>query len=141
VETLPSPHDCADGSIFVISSGGKRLGILTDLGHVFTELYPLMASLDAVFLESNYDDGMLQRGPYPLSLKRRISGPRGHLSNRESAELLQAGESLQWACLAHLSQNNNTPHKALQAHRDVLGHGLALTIASRLTASALLKIS
>jgi phosphoribosyl 1,2-cyclic phosphodiesterase len=82
VRTIPTPHDAVDGVAFVVSSGGEKLGILTDLGHPFEELLPVIASLDAVFIESNFDPAMLESGPYPAFLKRRISGPRGHLSNK-----------------------------------------------------------
>ena len=131
VQTIPTPHDAEDGAAFVVSSRGKRLGILTDLGHSFQELVPVLASLDAVFIESNYDSGMLTSGPYPLSLKRRIKGPKGHLSNREAAELLQAGLRLQWACLAHLSEKNNHPSVAFRTHREIVGTKLDVYTASR----------
>jgi phosphoribosyl 1,2-cyclic phosphodiesterase len=131
VQTIPTPHDAEDGAAFVVSSRGKRLGILTDLGHSFKELFPLVSSLDAVFIESNYDSEMLRKGPYPLSLKRRIKGPKGHLSNKEAAELLQSGRKLQWACLAHLSEKNNHPSIAFQTHRQIVGRKLALYTASR----------
>jgi len=140
VLTIPSPHDAADGVTFVISSREKHLGILTDLGHVFKELYSVMGYLDAVFLESNYDPEMLAHGPYPSFLKRRIAGPHGHISNAESAELLQAGSRLKWACLAHLSHNNNDPRTALRTHREILGENLPLYTASRFAATGILKV-
>jgi phosphoribosyl 1,2-cyclic phosphodiesterase len=140
VETIPTPHDGADGSAFVIVSGGKRLGILTDLGHVFEELFPVMASLDAVFLESNYDPVMLTKGSYPAFLKKRIQGPEGHISNIEAAELLQAGSRLKWACLAHLSKNNNHPAIALDTHRKILSSDLTLYAASRHSCSDVLTL-
>jgi len=119
VETIPTPHDAVDGVAFVVDSGRHRIGVLTDLGHVFDELGPAVESLDGVLLESNYDPEMLETGDYPLSLQRRIRGPSGHLSNLESAHVLRSHgrKRLQWACLAHLSQNNNTPRIALDTHR------------------------
>ena len=121
VETIPTAHDAADGVGFVVSAGRKRLGILTDLGHVFDGLDAVIGSLDAVFIESNHDIEMLENGPYPRFLKERIRGPEGHISNRESAELLRASDRgrLKWACLSHLSQNNNTPDLALRTHREI----------------------
>ncbi|HYA26845.1 MAG TPA: MBL fold metallo-hydrolase, partial [Thermodesulfovibrionales bacterium] len=88
VHTIPTAHDGVEGAAFVISSGEKRLGILTDLGHAFNGLGEVVASLNGVFIESNYDPEMLEQGSYPPSLKRRIKGPRGHLSNIDAAELL-----------------------------------------------------
>lgn len=133
VEAISTPHDASDGAVFVVSSGRKRLGIMTDLGHVFDGLPELLDSLDAVFLESNYDPDMLECGPYPAFLKKRIKGPEGHLSNIEAAELLKAisGNRLKWACLSHLSEQNNNAAVALQTHRDILPQDLTLYIASR----------
>lgn len=133
VETMRTPHDAEDGVVFVICAEGKRLGILTDLGHVFAGLPELIGSLDAVFLESNYDPEMLERGPYPAFLKARIRGPRGHISNMESAELLHgsASRALQWACLAHLSEQNNRPDLALHTHQRIVGDRFPLHAASR----------
>ena len=118
VRTIPTAHDAVGGAAFVVEADGKRLGILTDLGHVFAALADVVHSLDAVFLESNYDAAMLEAGPYPAWLKARIRGPGGHLSNVEAAELLRccAGRRLRWACLAHLSEQNNHPETALATH-------------------------
>jgi phosphoribosyl 1,2-cyclic phosphodiesterase len=140
VKTIPCPHDGVDGSIFVVLSGGKRLGIWTDLGHVFEELYSVVPSLDAVFIESNYDPCMLVNGMYPSFLKQRIQGPQGHISNMEAAELLLAGSRLRWACLAHISNNNNTPQTALKTHRDIVGEDLTLYTASRYTPTGILTV-
>ncbi len=142
VETIPTPHDGADGVAFVVDDGRHRLGILTDLGHVFSGLDAVIGSLDAVFLESNYDRKMLAEGPYPEFLQDRIRGPGGHLSNVEAAELLLAagGKRLKWVCLAHLSEENNNPRVALRAHRKVLGKKLPLHVATRYEATRVLEV-
>jgi phosphoribosyl 1,2-cyclic phosphodiesterase len=141
VTTLKTPHEGVDGVDFVITSRGKRLGILTDLGHAFPGLPETLATLDAVFLESNYDEEMLARGPYPPALKARIRGPGGHLSNEEAAALMAtSGNNLRWACLAHLSEQNNTPEKALATHRRLLGESIALSVASRYSVGRPLKV-
>jgi len=141
VHTIPTPHDGAEGSAFVVSSGQKRLGILTDLGYTFEGLDRLVASLDAVFIESNYDPEMLDCGPYPTFLKRRIKGPGGHLSNVEAAELLRtAGGRLQWACLAHLSGKNNRPDVAMRTHRSIVTSNLRLYHADRHSATGTLVV-
>jgi phosphoribosyl 1,2-cyclic phosphodiesterase len=141
VETIPTPHDGADGVAFVVGDGRRRLGILTDLGHVFDGLPDVVESLDAVLIESNHDVDMLTYGPYPAFLKRRIRGPGGHLSNVESAELLAAaGKRLRWACLAHLSEQNNDPDLAVLTHREVLGNGLVLHVAGRYRATDVLEV-
>lgn len=143
VHAIPTPHDGADGSAFIVEAGMKRLGIMTDLGHVFKDLISLVSSLDAVFIESNYDPDMLAVGPYPAYLKQRIKGPRGHLSNPEAAELLlRASEAkrLKWACLSHLSEQNNHPEVALKTHRSVLSECITLYTADRYRVSDVLRV-
>ena len=141
IETIPTPHDGVDGVAVVIDDGRKRLGVLTDLGHVFADLPAVLGSLDAVLLESNYDPRMLAEGDYPPFLRKRIAGPGGHLSNVEAAELLaRVNGRLAWACLAHLSQENNRPELALRTHRKILGRPLPLYVASRHEALGVLEV-
>ncbi len=142
VETIRTPHDAEDGVVFVVDDGKHRLGIMTDLGHVFTGLSDVVASLDAVLLESNYAPDMLANCSRPEWLKKRIAGPEGHISNFEAAELLNAAASprMQWACLGHLSEENNTPTLALDTHRTILGDRLRLSVASRYAVSAVMEI-
>lgn len=141
VETISTPHDGVDGVVFVIDDGRHRLGILTDLGHVFSDLEAVISSLDAVLLESNYDPDMLANGSYPDWLKERILGPGGHISNLEAAELLRASASkrMKWACLAHLSHDNNNPDLALETHRRVL-NTLPLFVATRYGPTGVLEV-
>lgn len=143
IHTIPTPHDGVDGAAFVFEHEGRRLGILSDLGHVFDGLREVLLSLDAVVIESNYDRHMLAEGPYPERLKRRIRGPGGHLSNEESAELVSKAvmfQRLQWACLCHLSAENNRPDRALAVHRQLLGPHFPLHIAGRDAASPELSV-
>ncbi len=141
VDTIPTPHDGADGVAFVVQAGRKRLGILTDLGHVFDGLREIISSLDAVILESNYDPDMLDCSPYPAFVKARIRSRNGHLSNYESAELLaSAGRKLRWACLAHLSEVNNTADLALRTYHDILNGSLTLHVATRHEPSGILEL-
>jgi len=142
VESIRTPHDSVDGVAFVLDDGVSRIGIFTDLGHIFTGLSEVLATLDAVVIESNYDPQMLEDGLYPEHLKQRIRGPGGHLSNKESADLLsQVDKSrLQWACLAHLSEKNNCPEIALNAHRELLGDQFPLYVASRYQQSECMKV-
>lgn len=142
VETVPTPHDSVEGSVFVIEDGGLRLGILTDLGHVFDGLGTVVRSLDAVFLESNYDPGMLKRGKYPAFLKKRITGPGGHISNEESAGLVaESGRVFSWVCLSHLSGENNTPDTAVETHRQIVGSRQDIHVAPRDRMGELLEVS
>ena len=140
VRTVPTSHDAADGVAFVVSYENRKLGILTDLGHPFEGLGALISSLDGVFIESNYDPEMLRSGPYPAFLKKRIQGPRGHISNIEAAELIREhGGRLKWACLAHLSVHNNRPDLALKTHRSAYS-GLPLYTASRESTSGIFRL-
>lgn len=143
VQAFPTPHDGEDGAVFIVSTDSKRLGIMTDLGHVFKDLVQLVATLDGVFIESNYDPDLLTHGPYPAYLKHRIRGPRGHISNHEAAELLRrasAAGRLKWACLAHLSEQNNDPALALRTHKTIVPSHVTLHTASRSKASGLFTV-
>lgn len=144
IEPLRTPHDAIEGVCFVIEDTkcGQRFGLLTDLGHVFNGLQKVIGSLDAVLLESNYDDEMLRHGPYPQRLKDRISGKRGHISNDDAAQLLDkcCPTQLQWVCLGHLSAHNNSPEVALAAHRERHGDRFAIFCADRDGATQLPKI-
>jgi len=133
VHTIPTPHDAVDTVSFVVEFDGRRLGIFTDLGHPFSLLAELLESVDAAYLESNYDVGMLEKGPYPEHLKMRIAGGGGHLSNKESADVLRRSvhRRMKWIALSHLSEENNTPETALEAHRKTVGHDLPFHVASR----------
>ncbi len=142
VHCLPTPHDAAQSVAFVVRCEGKRLGILTDLGHPFAALASTLAELDAAYLETNYDPLMLAEGSYPPDLKARIRGDGGHLSNDEAAALLKACRRLrpQWIALSHLSEHNNHPDVALETLRRELGHDYPLCVAGRYRPSAALLV-
>ncbi|MBN1588308.1 MAG: MBL fold metallo-hydrolase [Pirellulales bacterium] len=142
IETVPTPHDGADGVAFVVDDGRRRLGILTDLGHAFKGLVDVLRSLDAVLLESNYDPEMLRDGSYPPELQLRIRGPGGHLSNGQAARLLAKTDGrLRWACLAHLSEENNDPSLALDTHHRIVGRRRwPIHVASRHKATGVLEV-
>jgi phosphoribosyl 1,2-cyclic phosphodiesterase len=142
VETIRTPHDAVDGVCFVVDDGRRRLGVLTDLGHVFDGLADVVRSLDGVLIESNYDAEMLATGPYPWFLQQRIRGPGGHLSNADCAGVLaQCDDRLRWACIGHLSEHNNQPETALATHRQVHGARWPLTVASRYEPTAVLEVA
>ncbi|MGB7325863.1 MAG: MBL fold metallo-hydrolase [Rubripirellula sp.] len=142
VETLSTPHDAADGVVFVVQDSKHRFGLLTDLGHAFEGLAETIATLDAVLIESNYDPDMLDRGPYPEFLKHRIRGPKGHLSNVDCAMLLKQAlpQRLRWACLGHLSEKNNDPEVAMRTHHEILGASFPLRCADRQAVSGAMMI-
>lgn len=143
VHSVPTPHDAAEGVAYVIEDEqGVRLGILTDLGHVFAGLREVLQSLDAVVIESNYDSEMLEQGRYPWRLKQRIRGRGGHLSNREAAELVASsvGARLRWACLCHLSQDNNCPELAVRTHQQAVGEDFPIHVAARTGPSGVFEV-
>ena len=140
VETIRTPHDGADGVAFIVDDGRSRLGIFTDLGHVFDDLKSALSSVDAALVESNYDTDMLEHGTYPRYLKKRIAGPGGHISNIESAELIALhGARLRWACIGHLSEQNNTPELSLRTHCGI-NTGMTYHVAGRYGAGEILTV-
>lgn len=117
VLAFPVPHDAAEPVGFVLESEGVRFGTVTDIGHATTLVIEHLRGCDALLVEANHEDQMLQDGPYPWQLKQRVGGPLGHLSNDEAAALLErvVDARCQLVVLAHLSEQNNSPPKALQA--------------------------
>ena len=142
VHTVPTAHDAADGVGFVVECDGKRLGILSDLGHPFSGLQRVVESLDAAYIECNFDPHLLEAGSYPPHLKARIKGPAGHLSNNDTAELIRAcGRSRPaWVAVAHLSEENNRPELAIRTVRDAVGSEYPVYHSSRYDASELLHV-
>ncbi len=122
IETFTKCHDAADPMGFVISSGKSKLGLMTDLGRGTRVIMERLKQCQSLIMEFNHDEEMLEEGPYPLQLKRRIKGPDGHLSNRQAGELLSVlcHHDLRCVVLAHLSGINNTPEKAMQEATKVL---------------------
>jgi phosphoribosyl 1,2-cyclic phosphodiesterase len=114
VEAIVIPHDAPHVAIRV-SAGGCRFAIATDLGHATRELRVLLAGCDLVMLEANHCPQLLEAGPYPPRLKRRVAGSLGHLANAQAADLAATLEDTRVSrlVLAHLSRTNNSPERAL----------------------------
>ncbi|MDR8792221.1 MBL fold metallo-hydrolase [Burkholderia multivorans] len=117
------PHDAREPLQFVFMDGCRRLGVLTDVGMATPHITAVLSGCDALVLESNHDTAMLAASRYPQSLKARIGGTHGHLSNDAAAGILASLERsrLQHLVAAHLSQQNNRPELARAALADVLG--------------------
>lgn len=126
IEVTPfsTPHDAADPLGFVFRDGHtlKTLGYASDLGHVSREVANALSGCDALYIESNHDLDMLYSGRYPQSLKRRVAGKRGHLSNDDCAAFLAHSVEMGTtrAMLGHLSRENNLPSLAYGAGRSAL---------------------
>ncbi len=110
------PHDGTDNVGYCIEIGGLTFSFLTDIGHLTETAKQYIQKADYLILEANYDENMLQMGPYPQHLKARIAGPNGHMSNHEMANYLasELPPKLKHLWLCHLSKDNNHPDLALK---------------------------
>jgi len=117
------PHDAYEPVQFVFGDGQSRLGVLTDVGTTTQHIEDSLSACQALVLEANHDLSMLMAGPYPHSLKQRVSGKFGHLDNAAAADLLAklCHPGLRHVIAAHLSRQNNTRELAQSAFADVLG--------------------
>lgn len=123
VQPYPVPHDAAEPVQYVFSDGMRRLGVLTDAGSSTPHIEATLSSCHALVLECNHDARMLADGDYPYSLKQRVGGRYGHLSNADAAVLLKRLDTgrLQHIVAAHLSSKNNLAELAMEALSGALG--------------------
>lgn len=116
IEAFPVMHDGRGAMGYHFDCEGHTLTIATDIGMLDNVVKGFIRRADNIVIESNYDTEMLEKGRYPFMLKQRIAGPFGHLSNEESArfvaEIYRA--EIKNIMLCHLSENNNTPDRAMQ---------------------------
>lgn len=115
VTTFPTSHDAAQPMGFSFEAAGRRASIVTDLGYVTPEVLSGVKGTHLLVCESNHDEDWVRSGPYPYSLKQRVLGNFGHLSNEAGARfaLSCVQGSAHTVLLAHLSAENNTPAHAL----------------------------
>jgi phosphoribosyl 1,2-cyclic phosphodiesterase len=122
------PHDAAEPVAFSITCGGAKITQLTDIGYLPDHIAESLRGSHVLILESNHDLEMLRVGPYPWSLKQRLMGRYGHLSNFAVGRFLrdQYDGMASHLVLAHLSSKNNHPEIARQeAARALRVRGLA----------------
>ncbi len=117
VKPFRTSHDAAESCGYVIETpDGRKISVATDLGVMTSTVHNAICGSDLVLLESNHDIRMLENGPYPYSLKKRILGEKGHLSNDscadEAVKLIESGTTR--LILGHLSKENNFPELAYQ---------------------------
>jgi len=119
VTAFSIPHDAANPVGYTFSSGGKKIGVATDIGMFNERIVEHLMGVHALLLEANHDVHMLEAGTYPYYLKRRILGERGHLSNENAGILLSRiwSPELRAVYLGHLSKENNYPDLAYEAVR------------------------
>ncbi len=108
------PHDSADNVGYSIECEGVVFCIMTDVGIVTDEMKEKIREANYLVIEANYDEAMLESGPYPAYLKKRIASSSGHLSNADCAKALaeNATGKLRKVWLCHLSEENNHPELA-----------------------------
>jgi len=124
VSAVRTRHDAAEPlALAVTGPNGGKIGVAYDLGEAGVAVRYVMRAADCLVVESNYDDVMLRMGPYPASVRHRIAGPDGHLSNRAAAELLAElwHPRLRTVVLAHVSEQCNHPDLAMAQVRTALG--------------------
>ena len=142
------PHDAANPCGFNISCNDDKISIATDIGHMTNEILKQLEGSKFVLLESNYDTEVLKLSKYPFSLKQRIAGPNGHLSNEIASKVINylLHDNLKTAMLGHLSKESNFPELAYQTVVNELINSnsdvskLSLSVASRNEPSNLIHI-
>lgn len=124
IRSMRVSHDAADPVCYSISSGDSKVMIITDTGFVSGEAAEELRTADIIVIEANYEVNMLKMGNYPYSLKLRILGDQGHLSNETAgqtvADAMTADERFRHVYLAHLSKENNFPKLAEQTVKNIL---------------------
>ena len=138
------PHDVKCYG-FSFCENDKKLSVITDLGHVNDRILNSIKGSSLVYLEANYDKNMLLNGTkYPLTLKKRIAGPNGHLSNLDCADVIEflANTGSRQIMLSHLSKENNSPDLAyasitakLKEHGIIEGCDIMIDVAKEIPTS------
>ena len=145
VTAFDVPHDASQPVGYTFEAGGRKLALATDLGKVTDTVLDYLRDAHAILIESNHDVEMVQKGRYHESLKERVLGSRGHLSNASAGRLIVdvAWEGLKHVVLGHLSEENNTPMLAYDTVGRILdAHevGVKLTVADRYYVGEMLEI-
>ena len=135
-------HDAADPHSFIVSFNNITVGVFTDIGKACSEVIYYFKQCHAAFLETNYDETLLENGRYPLHLKNRIRGGHGHLSNMQALELFTAHRPafMTHLVLTHLSKENNTAQLAEELFMRH-ANGTSIIVASRYQPTAIYAIT
>lgn len=122
IQSYKTPHDAADPVGFSLFNKDRKISITTDLGHINSRILNSVMDSDFILLEANHDLKMLEHGPYPKVLKKRVAGKKGHLSNAAAglALLKLLNGRLSHVLLGHLSNENNRPHTAYETVTGIL---------------------
>lgn len=132
ITAFRTSHDSHGSAGYLIEHGKDAFFVMTDTGRVPERAYELAPVARVKFIEANYDEAMLEQGPYSARLKARVRGPYGHLSNREAMEFARKvsrrGDSL---FFIHVSDNNNTPEKVETLMKENIGSGIFIKALER----------
>ena len=141
ITAFPKFHDASDPHSFIVESNGIKIGILTDIGSNCNHVINNFKQCHAAFLETNYDERMLEEGGYPYYLKKRIRSDKGHLSNDQALELFTRHKPnfMSHVLLSHLSKHNNCPKLTLDLFQPHAGN-TTVVVASRDEESAVYQI-
>jgi phosphoribosyl 1,2-cyclic phosphodiesterase len=122
VNSFTIPHDAADPVGYCFRAGFVKIGVVTDLGYIPESVKFHLRGTDILLLESNHDLEMLKVGPYPWSVKQRVMGRNGHLSNSVMCDFLSEDldRSTRHLILGHLSEHNNHPEIVRMMATDAL---------------------
>lgn len=132
VYAFPKRHDASEPHSFTVNGKNITVGIFTDIGTACEHVIHHLSQCHAAFLEANYDETMLEKGSYPVYLKKRIRGDDGHLSNHQALELFTTHRSpfMSLLVLSHLSAHNNSPKLVKDLFRKH-ANGARIVVASR----------
>ena len=142
VTPFTKQHDAIDPHSFIIESNGITVGVFTDIGIACEQVTHYFRQCHAAFLETNYDEAMLENGSYPLHLKNRIRGNQGHLSNKQALELFRTHRPpfMTHLFLSHLSKENNSRELAAQLFTEN-ANGTTIIVAGRDEPTAIFTIT
>ena len=142
ITAFTKQHDAADPHSFIVSHNSITVGIITDIGVACENVIHYFKQCHAAFLESNYDEVMLENGSYPIHLKNRIRGGEGHISNKQALELFVKHRPpfMTHLLLSHLSQENNSPQMAASVFEQY-AKGTKIIVASRHEATEVFTIT
>ncbi len=143
IELIHTSHDAPNSVGFIINDSKKSLVYVTDTGYINRKYLNRMIDKNAYIIESNHDEEMLMDGPYPRFLKERVISDQGHLSNKTTAKYLKKviGKNTKLVVLAHLSEKNNTPEKALEAMQEVeIDKSVDIMIAKQYEESTIIEV-
>lgn len=151
IEVFPFsiPHDAANPCGFNIFHNNKKISVATDIGHMTSDIINNLTHSSFIMLEANYDSEVLKCSSYPYSLKQRISGPYGHLSNDIAGKTISylSKFGLNNVMLGHLSKENNFPELAYKTVAQTLiednidENNLRLSVANRFNPSEIIDVS